>query len=87
MERGPRRLRNLDLQGEEDGEPVQSEHENLTDNENENLSDNDNGENLEGPSNVDGLLARLPPHQPRSPIKIICKFNSLSLAYSVAMSK
>lgn len=79
MARGPRRLRNLDLEGEEDGEPVQLEHENL--------SDNANSENLQGPSNVDGLLARLPPHQPRSPIKIICKFHNFSLAYCDAMSK
>ena len=41
MERGPRRLRNLNLEVQ-DGEPMQEGLENLADNENE--------ENLEGPS-------------------------------------
>ncbi len=69
MTRGLRRLRNLNLD-EHGAEPVQEGHENI--------ADNGNNGNRQGPPDIDGLLARLP-HQPRSPIKIICKFHVLSL--------
>jgi hypothetical protein len=45
-------------------EPVQDEHENI--------ADNENNESLQSPPDIDGLCL---PHQPRSPIKIICKFH------------
>ena len=63
----PRRLRNLNLEDEDDAEPFQDGHENLMDNEND--------DNLWGPPDIDGLLARMPRYHPRSPIKIICKFH------------
>lgn len=65
MTRGLRRLRNLNIDGH-GAEPVHEEDEHTTDNE--------NNESLQSPPDIDGLLARLP-HQPRSPIKIICKFH------------
>jgi hypothetical protein len=71
MTRGLRRLRNLNIDGH-GAEPVQEEHENI--------ADDENNESLQSPPDIDGLLARLP-HQPRSPIKIICKFQVFVLAY------
>jgi hypothetical protein len=65
MTRGLRRLRNLNIDGPS-AEPAEEEHENIADN-------NGSNESLQSPPDIDGLLARLP-HQPRSPIKITCKF-------------
>ncbi|KAJ1261075.1 hypothetical protein BS78_09G000500 [Paspalum vaginatum] len=61
MARVPRRLRNLNL-GTQDEEPMQDRGENLTDNENE--------DNLQGPLDIDNILARVP-QQPTSAITII----------------
>jgi len=58
----PRRLRNLNLEDEDDAEPFQDGHENLMDNEND--------DNLWGPPDIDGLLAHMPRQHPQSPIKI-----------------
>jgi len=68
MTRGLRRLKNLNIDGD-GAEAAQEEHENV--------ADNENNESLQSPPDVDGLLVRLP-HQPRSPIKIICKFQVCS---------
>ncbi|KAJ1284999.1 hypothetical protein BS78_03G247100 [Paspalum vaginatum] len=57
MARVPRRLRNLNL-GMQDEEPMQDGGENLTDNENE--------DNLQGPLDIDNILARIP-QQPTRP--------------------
>uniref|UniRef100_A0A0A9DI28 Uncharacterized protein n=1 Tax=Arundo donax TaxID=35708 RepID=A0A0A9DI28_ARUDO len=62
MAGGPRRLRNLNLEEEVDAEPIQEGHENV---------ENGDDDNLQGPPDIDGLLACLPSHHPRSPIKII----------------
>jgi hypothetical protein len=68
MTRGLQRLKNLNIDGD-GAEAAQEEHENV--------ADNENNESLQSPPDVDGLLVRLP-HQPRSPIKIICKFQVCS---------
>ncbi|KAG8051003.1 hypothetical protein GUJ93_ZPchr0009g1835 [Zizania palustris] len=84
MVRPLRRLRNLNLQQEEEAEPIENGQDNLAECENEqdNLADYENGhsnlpehgndETLQSPPDVDGLLARLPSQHPRTPINIIC---------------
>lgn len=76
----PRRIRNLNLPEVEDVEPAENEHGNLesAENEHDNPAENENNENLQGPPDIDGLLARMPRYHPRSPIKIICKFHDFS---------
>jgi hypothetical protein len=74
----PRRLRNLNLEDEDDAEPFQEGHEDLMDNEND--------DNFQGPPDIDGLLARMLRYHPRSPIKIRCKFYLYFHVYSDAMS-
>lgn len=76
MARGPRRLRNLNLEAQDAGLEQQG-HDDLADNENEG--------NLQGPPDVDNILARMP-NQRASPIKIICKFDIFSLTYLNTMS-
>nr|TKW00598.1 hypothetical protein SEVIR_8G121150v2 [Setaria viridis] len=73
MVRPLRRLRNLNLEEEEDAEPIENGQDNLSDNENghDNLVENENDDDLQGSPDVDGLLARLPRHHPQTPIKII----------------
>jgi hypothetical protein len=64
------------LQGvNENDDDLQGMNEN--DDDLQNLNEND--DDLHGPPDVDGLLARLPRHHPRTPIKIICKFHVFSL--------
>jgi len=65
MARGPRRLRNLHLEAQ-DERHEQQEPDDLVDNEIE--------ENLQGPPDVDNILAHMP-NRRASPIKIICKFD------------
>jgi len=65
MTRGPRRLRNLNLEAQDAGQ----EHQEPDD-----LADDEIEENLQGPPDVDNILARMP-NQRASPIKIICKFD------------
>lgn len=65
MARGPRRLRNLNLEAE-DAEVEQQGHDDFAGNENEG--------NLQGPPDVDNMLAHMPT-QRASPIKIICKYD------------
>ncbi|TVU51665.1 hypothetical protein EJB05_03105, partial [Eragrostis curvula] len=64
MPREPRRLRNLNFE-ELDEEPVEEELEDVEENE----------ENLQGPPDIDNILAGLP-QKPADPIKIICDNSS-----------
>nr|TKW27560.1 hypothetical protein SEVIR_3G264900v2 [Setaria viridis] len=73
MVRPPRRLRNLNLEEEEDAEPIENGQDNLAENDNghDNLVENKNDDDLQDPPDIDGLLAHLPYHHPQTPIKII----------------
>lgn len=77
MVRPLRRLRNLNLEEEEDAEHTENGQDNLAESGNghDKLPENDNDDDLQGPPNVDGLLGRLPSQHPRTPIKIICEFH------------
>lgn len=72
MARGPRRLRNLNLEVE-DAEVEQLGHDDSVGNEIEG--------SLQGPPNVDNILARMP-NQCASTIKIICKFGIFFCFYT-----
>ncbi|KAG8069484.1 hypothetical protein GUJ93_ZPchr0006g45983 [Zizania palustris] len=62
MVRPLRWLRNLNLQQEEEAEPIENGQDNLVecDNGHANLPEHDNDEDLQSPPDVDGLLPRLP---------------------------
>jgi hypothetical protein len=65
MARGPRRLRNLNLEAQDAGQELQQPDD---------LADDEIEENLQGPPDGDNILARMP-NRRASPIKIICKFD------------
>lgn len=73
MVRGSKRLRNLDFD-EDDAELVQGVDEFEAENEEA------NEENMQGPPDIDNILAGLA-QKPVDPIKIICKFQHFCLLY------